>query len=106
MGGAGRRLLGRKLLDALIAACTSCSAISSERLRSNCKVMTEDPAEETDDISLRPGIWPNCFSRGAVTEVVITSGLAPGRKVLTWMVGNRPPARRTEAGICIPTCQS
>ncbi len=49
--------------------------------------MTEEPAEEMDDISLRPGIWPNCFSSGAVTEVVITSGLPPGRKVCTWMVG-------------------
>jgi hypothetical protein len=46
-------------------------------------VITDDPAEETDDISFRPGIWPNCRSSGAVTEVVITSGLAPGRKVCT-----------------------
>ena len=37
--------------------------------------------------TFRPGIWPNCFSSGAVTEVVITSGLPPGRKVCTWMVG-------------------
>jgi hypothetical protein len=87
MGGAGSRLLGNRLLEAFMAACTSCSAMSRERLKSNCKVMTDDPAEEMDDISLRPGIWPNCFSKGAVTEVVITSGLAPGRKVCTWMVG-------------------
>ena len=49
--------------------------------------MTDEPAAETDDISFSPGIWPNCFSSGAVTEVVMTSGLAPGRKVCTWMVG-------------------
>ena len=49
--------------------------------------MTDAPAELTDDISFRPGIWPNWRSSGAVTDVVITSGLAPGRKVCTWMVG-------------------
>ena len=27
---------------------------------------------------LKPGIWPNCFSSGAVIADVITSGLAPG----------------------------
>src|SRR3982751_1374087 len=86
MGGAGSRL-GKRLLEALIAACTSCSAISRDRLRSNCRVMTEEPAEETDDISFSPGIWPNCFSSGAVTEVVITSGLPPGKKVWALMVG-------------------
>ena len=55
--------------------------------RSNCRVTTDEPPEETDDISFSPGIWPNWRSSGAVTEVVITSGLPPGRKVCTWMVG-------------------
>ncbi len=63
---------------ALIAAWTSCSATSRLSARLNCKVMTEDPAELTDDIWLRPGIWPSCTSKGAVTDEVITSGLAPG----------------------------
>ena len=40
--------------------------------------MTEAPAELVDDIWLSPGIWPSCTSSGAVTEEVITSGLAPG----------------------------
>ncbi len=44
----------------------------------NCNVMTEAPAELEDDIWLRFGIWPNCTSKGAVTEEVITSGEAPG----------------------------
>ena len=35
----------------------------------------------------RPGIWPNCRSSGEVTSDVITSGLAPGYSVVTWMVG-------------------
>src|ERR1700748_2165418 len=85
MGGAGRPE-GNKLPPALMAACTSCSAISSDSARLNCRVMTEEPPEEMDVISFRPGIWPNCFSSGAVTDVVITSGLAPGRKGCTWVV--------------------
>ncbi len=63
---------------AFIAAWTSCSAMSSFSDRSNCRVMTEAPAELTDDIRLRPVISPNCRSRGAVTVEDITSGLAPG----------------------------
>ena len=40
--------------------------------------MTDAPAELCDIIWLRLGIWPNCRSSGAVTDEVITSGLAPG----------------------------
>ena len=36
------------------------------------------PAELVDDICNSPGIWPNWRSSGAVTDEVITSGLAPG----------------------------
>jgi len=36
------------------------------------------PAELVEDIWLRPGICPNCFSSGAVMAEVMTSGLAPG----------------------------
>ena len=46
--------------------------------RLNCRVMTEAPAELVEDIWFRPGIWPNCFSSGAVMAEVMTSGLAPG----------------------------
>jgi hypothetical protein len=46
--------------------------------RSNCNVMTELPNELVEVICLRPGIWPNCRSSGAVTDVAMTSGLAPG----------------------------
>ena len=70
--------LGNRCREALIAACTCCSATSSVSDRLNCSVMTEAPAELTDDIWLSPGICPSCTSRGAVTEEVITSGLAPG----------------------------
>ena len=40
--------------------------------------MTELPNELVDVICFRPGIWPNWRSSGAVTELAITSGLAPG----------------------------
>ena len=56
-------------------------------VRSNCSVITEAPAELREDISFRPGIWPNWRSSGALTVEVMTSGLAPGRKVCTWIVG-------------------
>ena len=41
-------------------------------------MMTEEPAELTEFIWLRLAIWPSWTSSGAVTEDVITSGLAPG----------------------------
>jgi len=41
-------------------------------------VITEAPAELVESIWLRPGICPNCRSSGAVTDEVMTSGLAPG----------------------------
>ncbi len=70
--------MGRKLVAALIAACTCCSAMSSARFRSNCSVITLLVDELVDVICLRPGIWPNWRSSGAVTAEAITSGLAPG----------------------------
>ena len=38
-------------------------------------------------IEASPVISPNCRSRLAVTKVAVTSGLAPGSWVVTWMVG-------------------
>ena len=52
--------------------------MSRLRFRLNCSVMTEAPPELVEDIWFSPGICPNCTSSGAVTEEVITSGLAPG----------------------------
>ena len=76
-GGDGRSV-GRKFEPALIAACTSCSATSSGRLRSKRRLMTDAPPELVDHICASPGIWPNWRSSGAVIDDVITSGLAPG----------------------------
>ena len=85
-GGAGRSA-GSRLLPALIDACTSCSATSRLWVRLNCRVTTDAPAELTEVIRSRPDIWPNWRSSGAVTVWAITSGLAPGYSVWTWMVG-------------------
>ena len=85
-GGMGRSV-GSRLLPALMAACTSCSATSSDRPSEKRRVMTEAPPELVEIIWLRPGIWPNWRSSGAVTVVDITSGLAPGYSVVTSIVG-------------------
>ena len=79
--------VGSRLLPALMAACTCCSATSSVTSSEKRSVMTDAPPELVDDIWERPGIWPNWRSIGAVTADVITSGLAPGYSVVTWMVG-------------------
>jgi len=61
-----------------MAACTCCSATSRLTSRVNCKVTMELPDELVLVICVRPGIWPNWRSSGAVTLVAMTSGLAPG----------------------------
>ena len=61
-----------------MAACTSCSATSSDRPSEKRKVISEAPPELVLVIWFRPGIWPNWRSSGAVTVVDMTSGLAPG----------------------------
>ena len=78
---------GNKLIAPLMAACTSCSATSKGSSRLNCKVITEAPSELVEDICFKPGILPNCRSNGAVMLDVTKSGLAPGYKVTTCMVG-------------------
>jgi hypothetical protein len=49
--------------------------------------MTETPAALLELMRDRPAIWPNWRSSGAVTVRAITSGLAPGYSVCTWIVG-------------------
>ena len=76
-GGLGRSD-GRRVWAELMPACTSCSATSSAMERSNCSVMTDDPAAETELICVRPEMEPSSASRGAVTTAAMTSGDAPG----------------------------
>ena len=85
-GGAGRSA-GSSEAPALIDACTCCSATSSASPSPNWSVTIDTPAALVDAMRDRPGIWPNCRSSGAVTVCAITSGLAPGYSVCTWMVG-------------------
>jgi hypothetical protein len=50
-------------------------------------VITELPLELVEVIWFSPGICPNWRSSGAVTDDAMTSGLAPGKNVKTWMIG-------------------
>ena len=69
----GQQAVGRvdRLLDILFGH------IEVQR-SANCSVMIDAPAELLEVICCKPGISPNCTSRGAVTVVAITVGLAPG----------------------------
>src|SRR6266446_501447 len=57
------------------------------RLRLNCSVIVLIPSELVELMDVSPLIWSNCDSKGVVTADVITSGLAPGYRVTTWIVG-------------------
>ncbi len=78
---------GSRLDAALIAACTSCSAASMFRSRSNCSVICDVPKLDTDVICASDGICPNGRSGGGVTADAIVSALAPGGCVDTTIVG-------------------
>ena len=86
VGGVGS-VRGSRLDAALIAACTSCSAASMLRSRSNWSVICELPKLDTLVICVSDGICPNCRSSGVVTADAIVSALAPGRYVETTIVG-------------------
>jgi hypothetical protein len=53
----------------------------------NCKVTSEELRLDTEVIWLKAGIWPNWRSSGVVMEETMVSALAPGRLVVTTMVG-------------------
>ena len=72
---------------ALMAACTSRAALSTSRLRSNCRVMLVLPRMDREVISLTPAMEPSARSSGVATVAATVSGLAPGRLALTEMVG-------------------
>jgi hypothetical protein len=50
-------------------------------------VIVLTPNELVELIDVSPLIWSNWDSKGVVTADVITSGLAPGYRVTTWIVG-------------------
>ena len=55
-----------------------CDESSMDDLLPKLKIESVVPAELTELICTRLGICPNCTSSGAVTDEVMTSGLAPG----------------------------
>ncbi len=61
-----------------MAAWTSCSATSRGNAEPELQGDDRSPAELTELIWLRFGIWPSCTSSGAVTDDVITSGTGAG----------------------------
>ena len=79
--------VGNSERAALMAACTSRAALSTSRLRSNCRVMLVLPRMEREVISLTPAMEPSARSSGVATVAATVSGLAPGRLALTEMVG-------------------
>src|SRR5262245_52862077 len=85
-GGAGS-VGGKRFAATLMAACTSCSAASMLRSRLNCSVICELAKLLIDVICESAGIWPNCRSRGVVTDDAMVLALAPGSAVVTTMVG-------------------
>src|SRR5512138_653446 len=74
-------------LAAEIAAWTSWAAASRLRERSNWSVTCVDPRYDVEFIEERPAMVENCRSSGVATEAAIVSGLAPGSRAETWMVG-------------------
>ena len=92
LGGFGR-FAGTNPLATLIAACTSCAATSIGRSRTNWSVIVEVPNELVEFIEDNPLIWPNCRSSGVVIDETITSALAPGYCVVTWIVGKSTVGR-------------
>src|SRR5947209_4387798 len=86
VGGCGR-FFGRSPSAALIAVCTSSAAASTLRERSNSTVIELDPRELVEVSMLTPAKIAKARSNGEVTAEAIVSALAPGRLVLTEMVG-------------------
>ena len=57
------------------------------RLRVNCRVIWLSPRALVELMESRPAMVENCFSRGVATAEAMVSGEAPGRVVVTRMVG-------------------
>src|SRR5271168_5195320 len=72
---------------AVIEACTSRAAPSMLRAGSNCMVTSDCPSVLAEVICVSPEIVANCFSRGMETAEAMVSAEAPGKVLVTWMVG-------------------
>jgi hypothetical protein len=67
------------------------------RSKLNCRAICELAKELMEVIIAKPLIWPNCRSKGVVTDEAMTSGPAPGNCAVTWMVG-KSTGGRAETG--------
>ncbi len=85
-GGYGR-LPGSVPLAWLIAACTSCAAMSMSRSIANCRMIVDSPADESELIMVSPEICPRLRSSGVVISAAMVLALAPGYWVLTTRLG-------------------
>ena len=74
-------------IEAEMADCTSRAAASMLRSSSNSRVTRVVPSALSDVIARTPAIFENWFSSGVATAAAIVSGLAPGRRAETSMVG-------------------
>src|SRR5579885_682881 len=63
------------------------------RLRSNCKVIWQEPCELVEFILSSPAMVVNCRSRGVATADATVSALAPGKLALTVTVGKSTAGR-------------
>jgi hypothetical protein len=67
--------------------CTSCSARSMSRLRSNSTTMLARPCRAVEDNPLIPSTAMMASSSGSMTSVSITSGAAPSSVTATLITG-------------------
>ncbi len=84
---------GRSAAAALIAAWTSCAALSISRDSENWIRMAVLPSVLVEVISVMPEIAARRRSSGAATEAAMVSGSAPGREAATRMVGKSTVGR-------------
>src|SRR5215470_10893576 len=70
-----------------IAAWMSWAAASIFRLRLNCTVIRPTPSPLTEVMESTPAIAANSRSSGEAIEAAMMAGLAPGKLVVTVMVG-------------------
>src|SRR5262249_5685547 len=70
-----------------IAAWVSWAAASIFRLRLNCTVIRPTPSPLTEVMESTPAIAANSRSSGEAIEAAMMAGLAPGKLVVTVMVG-------------------
>src|SRR5262245_42803362 len=86
-----------------IAAWISCAAASILRSRLNCTVIRPVPRPLTDVMESTPAMAENSRSSGVAIDAAIVAGLAPGKVVVTLMVGKSTFGRAATGRKAYPT---